>query len=450
MLDLATITNISEFFQTHIMDHLSDWLSLLVGGDLYGFESRLSDQLTASYNFISEQLLTQGAEQVLDKLSEEAKQAGHKGLRSRDLPLRIGTGHCIEVPSIYISRPIEGWTGSRHLTGNYWGLIQGGSLSLHDRVGYCAVLGPSYDVAQQTLSKFGVSACTSSVRDITNRLAAHCHEFGEERLMLKAEESLAGKRVVVSTDGGRTRTRIYDGAYNDNEYLTYQTKWREIKLFVIDILDEQGRPHRHELPIYGCRFSDQDLLDLLARYLKALEVDQAEHVQIIADGAPWIWNNVKTILMDLGVDPERITETLDHYHASGYVHDLLEQMPKRIDEKQRKAYQKQFKDWLWQGRADEIVKVCREVFKRPGKIIKRWLNYLDKHQPKMQYADLQTQKLMCGSGIVESGVRRINNLRFKNASTFWDQKIVEKLYFLRAAVLSHRWDIVMSNLNNSS
>ncbi len=48
--------------------------------------------------------------------------------------------------------------------------------------------------------------------------------------------------------------------------------------------------------------------------------------------------------------------------------------------------------------------------------------------------------------VARSGVRRVINLRFKNASTFWDKGTVEKLYFLRAAVLTKRWDTVIQNL----
>jgi intracellular sulfur oxidation DsrE/DsrF family protein len=74
--------------------------------------------------------------------------------------------------------------------------------------------------------------------------------------------------------------------------------------------------------------------------------------------------------------------------------------------------------------------------------------YLKKHEKRMQYADYKEDNLMCGSGIVESGVRRIINLRFKNTSAFWDAATVEKLYFLRAAVLSKRWNVVIQNLAN--
>jgi len=55
---------------------------------------------------------------------------------------------------------------------------------------------------------------------------------------------------------------------------------------------------------------------------------------------------------------------------------------------------------------------------------------------------------MCGSGIIESAIRRVINLRFKNASTFWNEEKVEKMYFLRGALVSKRWDILMNNLVN--
>ena len=67
----------------------------------------------------------------------------------------------------------------------------------------------------------------------------------------------------------------------------------------------------------------------------------------------------------------------------------------------------------------------------------------------MQYAEYQDKKLMCGSGIIESGIRRVINLRFKNASAFWKQANVEGLYFLRGILLAFRWNIMINNLIKS-
>ena len=125
-------------------------------------------------------------------------------------------------------------------------------------------------------------------------------------------------------------------------------------------------------------------------------------------------------------------------------------MPKSIKPVTKKAFLKQFKAWLWDGESAKITAVCKDIFIRPSKLIKRYMNYLEKHQVRMQYTEYEEKGLMCGSGIIESAIRRIINLRFKNASTFWKKERVEKLYFLRAALLSKRWDLVMNNLANSA
>lgn len=439
-----------KFVNQTISSQLEGWAEMLLQGDLYSYEQGLFSCMNGIYDFISEELLPSVSCQVIDKLVEQGRASGGRKIEVRPFTFRIATGREVKVQSPYVRKPGKAWSGSRHLLAGHWNVIGGASPALYDRVGFCAALGPSYDVAHQALGKFGATLCLSSVRDLTNRLADHCFDYGEENLMLEPSETLADKRVAIAVDGGRTRTRTYEGEVNQAGQLMYQTEWCEPKLFVIEVLNNEGRPSRHELPIYGCRFKKGHVLNLLGRYLRTLEIDKAEQVQILGDGAGWIWNNIKPMLLGLNVDSNRIVESLDYYHASQYVHSLVDQMPKRIGQNRRKAYLSQFKDWLWKGAAGQIVEECKTVYKRPGDLVERWINYLDKHQDKTQYAVYEENKLMCGSGIIESGIRRIINLRFKNASTFWEKGTVEKLYFLRAALLSKRWDTVMINLSNST
>jgi len=61
----------------------------------------------------------------------------------------------------------------------------------------------------------------------------------------------------------------------------------------------------------------------------------------------------------------------------------------------------------------------------------------------MNYAALRDRKLPIGSGIVESAVRRVLNLRFKSASTCWRTDHLEPLLYLRAIAKSGRWDDFM-------
>ena len=64
----------------------------------------------------------------------------------------------------------------------------------------------------------------------------------------------------------------------------------------------------------------------------------------------------------------------------------------------------------------------------------------------MQYEDFDRQGLPCGSGSVESAIRRVINLRLKAPGTFWTEAMAECFLFLRAQLVSGRWEIMLANL----
>lgn len=107
---------------------------------------------------------------------------------------------------------------------------------------------------------------------------------------------------------------------------------------------------------------------------------------------------------------------------------------------------KQAKQWAWNGKIATFINLSKQLFLNPNQEINQAINFLDKHQNRMQYSHYQENKLLCGSGIIESAIRRIINLRFKNASTFWDKQTVEKLFLFRAVLVSNRWNIFIKNL----
>lgn len=444
----TTQTNITKFIESEVLSNIENWMKILISGELKRYEKELEESLLKVFNYLGDQLLPRAALEACNSLKKKSRSEGCRKMEKRAFKLRISSGHQVKVESYYAKRVPDCWKRSRHSIVEHWKIIGNSSPGLYDKVGFCAALGPSYDVGRQTLNKFGVNICLSSVRDITNNLSTYCYTHNEEDLMVEQGESLKDKRVVISIDGGRTRTRTYRGKRNKNGNSKFATNWREPKLFVIDVLDEHGKPDRYKLPIYGCRFGKKDAFKLLSRYLKKLEIKEAKLVQILGDGASWIWNNMKSILIKLGVNEKQIVETLDYYHSSSYVHELVEKMPRRISKQRRKKLLKEFKEQLWAGESYKIIQTCQKIYLRPSKIIKRWLKYLGKHNDKTQYLDYQEDKLMCGSGIIESAIRRVINLRFKNASTFWDKKRVEKMYFLRGALLAKRWEFVISNIVN--
>lgn len=446
MSGLTTRSKIRKFIEQKVISRVENWQERLCNGDIYGFEMELCEQLSAVHDQVCKEVLPAAAEQVYEQLEAKAKEDGCRKITARPLQVRLSTGSHIEVNSPYVKVPARGYERRRHLVAQHWSLLGSATPALYDKIGFCTALGPSYDTAHQALTKFSVRVGLSYVRETSNRLAGACHTMGEAELSMKSGESLADKRVVLALDGGRTRTRQYSGTYTSKGYEKYDTDWREPKLFVIGVLDEQGRLSQQELPIYGCRFKQEHLFELLESYLSKLEIHRAESVQLLGDGASWIWNNVPPLLRKLGVAPEKIIEALDAYHGTQYVHKLVEMTNSRVSEKEKPNLLKKFLNWFWAGNAGKIAESCRKIFKYSNELTERYINYLEKHENRMQYADYKADNLMCGSGVIESGIRRVINLRFKNASTFWDEPAVEKLYFLRAALLSKRWDTVIQNL----
>jgi hypothetical protein len=433
---------------------------LLFKGDLMGFENKGLNLVKCVFNAACEIVLPQMSEKVCEKVKAEYKNKGLKKLVWRPFKIELSTGYEVIVPSLYAKIIPDSSIEERHILAHHWSIVANASPLRVSQVSMCGALAPSYDIANELLKVMGVNRSSTRTRNIMTAFAKFCFDK-EVDLCLGEKETLAGKRVVVAADGGRTRTKKYktkEGkkaarkaakkVANEAKNLrctSYDTPWCEPKLFVIQVLDEDGKMSKMDLPIYGTRFGDVDMLTLLKAYLRRLKIDEAQEVQIIADGAPWIWNTMQPLLLELGVAPERIVETLDYFHAVSYVNSLVGSMSKKVSKTEKASLISQFKTLLWEGKSAEIVKVCREKITAPTQEQNRWINYLEKHTNRTQYAEYEKGKWLCGSGIVESGIRRVINLRFKGPSSFWCPENVEKLFMLRSTCLAKRWGILMDN-----
>ena len=68
-------------------------------------------------------------------------------------------------------------------------------------------------------------------------------------------------------------------------------------------------------------------------------------------------------------------------------------------------------------------------------------NYLMKHSERghKNYGAARERKLPIGSGVIESTVRRIVNLRLKGASVYWKEPMAEAMLLLRCLYKANRW-----------
>ncbi len=263
--------------------------------------------------------------------------------------------------------------------------------------------------------------------------------------VLKPGENLAGKRVLLSVDGGRTRTRVNKDTNPENKHSSFDTPWKEPKLFVIHTVNDDGSMSAVDLPIYDATMGDADAcFDLLALYLKALQIKDAREVLVIADGAPWIWERAKPMLRKLGVAASKITEAVDYYHACQHLWAVIDKLV-HLEPHKRKDLYSRLKNDLWLGKVKPLCKeISRLANDRP--YVAGGLNYFRKAPRRFQYFRLKQNNWPCGSGIVESAIRRVINLRFKSPSTFWKKDKVEGLIFLRAVLMAGRWPILIQNL----
>ena len=65
-----------------------------------------------------------------------------------------------------------------------------------------------------------------------------------------------------------------------------------------------------------------------------------------------------------------------------------------------------------------------------------------KNKAKMNYHRLAALKLPCGSGAVESAIRRVINMRLKGPGIFWHEETANEMLMLRCYYKANRWEML--------
>ena len=455
----AKLIDVIEKYKEKLLELNPDLISDLIAGDLHKFENKLFQSCTDLYNQIAFIIVSAVAqsEELKQKAQVIGQNKGLKELRKSAVKLQLKTGAMITIFSWYASpaKPKRktnkrGPNGTGcHLLLEYWGCILKATPAYYSYISMLSILCPSFDIVIQILKDQNIQAEYKRIKQIAYQVGEKCFS-NRVQIGLKPHETVTGKRVIISVDGGRTRLREDNPAKKPStsyqgKRAKFDTPWREPKLFVIHILDNDGSISKTELPIYDAVINAADCcFDLLADYLKKLKIETATEILVIADGADWIWNRATATLLKLGVSEAKIAEAVDYYHAVEHISDIISKL-RKLDKKKQAALFKELKDLLWEGKLEQFISTVTDLAKG-RKLILDKLNYFYKNIKRMQYHFLRKNKLPCGSGIVESAIRRVINLRFKSPSTFWKQENVEKLIFLRAIFLAGRWNIMINNL----
>jgi hypothetical protein len=331
---------------------------------------------------------------------------------------------------------------------DHLGFVERATPALASEVARQSAALASFREAEDGLAARGINLDVKAIR----RLSEH---VGERALrmrdtLVEAFEcgkrwrggEFAGKRVAAVFDGGRTRTRV-SGKRGRRRRKTrrrgFATPWREPKILALYEFDEHGKKVMRD-PIYEGTFESwDDAFRIFAAECARRGVGEARELVVAGDGSPNIWDRVDGFVRAIGIDPKRVTRIIDFYHAREHVTKLAS-LCVRWSEKRRQHWIARVKRHLKAGRIEEVIG-AGEALKigRRSPAVEKALDYFRSRIECMRYAAFRARGLPIGTGVVESAIRRIVNLRLKGPGIFWEVDNAERMLVLRARLKSGRW-----------
>jgi len=376
---------------------------------------------------------------MLDKGKEEVR-------------LRTCCGFEVTVRVSYFTRK-GNRRGKKRYPGLYPGLLV---LGIHERCTpglasevsmFAGMLG-SLEEARRVLAERGVDLNIKTVRRIAYRFAERARTA--QRVMeLDFGPGVTGRKVAISADGGRTRIREKKrGRKSAKGRNRFRGAWREPKLFIIYVVDAEGKLDRSFMPIIDALIQGPDaIFNLLHAYLSQLNLSEADRILFIADGAPWIWNRIPDLIKRLGLESDQVHQLIDFYHAVEHLGKVAS-LRKSWSSKQRKSWVRKHRSLLLQGHVDKVVSAVKAICRgRSSQAIRTQMDYFVKNSARMAYERLRALKMPIGSGSVESAIRRVVNLRLKGPCTFWCKENAEAILLLRCYWKAGRWNMLKNMAN---
>lgn len=335
------------------------------------------------------------------------------------------------------------------------GITDGVTPLTRSRTSRQVVLCGSYAEAREQLERDGLEMDLSTMVDVAVRTGVKALALRDVALEdarnhpLSERSMVAGKRIRVSVDGGRARIRNthHKRRKKKNGRRPFELEWREPRIITIDVLDDEGNMDRTWSPIYEVSLGNaDDVFALLTGLLRLIGAHQAAEVVFVADGAEWIWARVEQLLKDAEIPRKRVRLILDYYHATEHIGDALKAC-KHMGNVERRSLQEELSRMLLERNGPQRVvdRLSTLAKGRRAKTVNKEIRYLKGHLDHMhtRYAEMRAAKVPIGSGVVESAVRRVLNLRFKSASRCWSIDHLLPLMYLRALLKSGHWDHAM-------
>lgn len=455
-LDRTTIiTDISQRVQDLINligNQLKKEMSLSTAQDLDVLEEslhcqtrQLADLIVAHHlqKNLDKETLASDVKQLIGTQEGNLKHCGY-----RQVSIRFKGGTSVSVHTVYFARNCD---KKKRKKGLYpalklLGIHERCSPGLASRISISSAALCSFEEAQHSLSQQGCDLNIKTIRNIVKRFAARARlaQQCDDQDLLPDSNSIKGRRIVVSTDGGRLRLRTKKrGPKTKKGRHRFHTDWKEPKLFIIYMANEDGRQDKVFPPIIdGTLDGPDDTFSMLAYYLKKLDIVTADKVLFVADGALWIWERAKKILLSVGLRLEQVFELIDFYHAVEHLNHFAK-LKKKWSTAGREKWVKKMRKILLNGNIDDVINVLKTETKgSKNSDLRKERQYFIKNRDRMLYKQIAELNLPIGSGAIESSIRRVVNLRLKGPCIYWNEDTANEMLMLRSFYKSGRWNLL--------
>lgn len=420
---------------------------------------KLEQEVQMLTRVLGDLIVAQKVQQTIDE--DEAFRSSSVGLAHRVRKVLTNKGR------VLVSVRFSGGT-SLHLSVAYWakkGINKRRSkglypelylLGIHDHctpllaseIAQAAAALCSLEEARHMMESRGCWLNIKTVRNVTKRFAARARigQKTEPVIEMFRAEDLQGRRVVLSSDGGRLRIRTAKrGRRTKKNRARYKTDWREPKLLIIYVVNDNGRVDKKNLPfIDGTMKGPDALFALMHIYLRSLNLSSVDQILFVADGARWIWESVRLAreMLNMCGMHCKIFELIDFYHAAQHLY-VFSELKRQWTKKKRKQWVSQQKRLLKSGETKQVIENLQMAAKgTKNKLLRRELMYFVKNRERLSYKEVASLKMPIGSGAIESAVRRVINLRLKSPCIFWKKDTAEEMLLLRAYYKSGRWNLL--------
>jgi len=284
---------------------------------------------------------------------------------------------------------------------------------------------------------WGVKVSPNTVRRATGAWGARLAQEETHRFTASGEAESprpAGPpRVYGAIDGGFVLLR--QDAHDPE-------RWREAKMVA---WFQEGRPYHapkpgedgppkraRDIQYAGTLKAKEAFGQVLWSSAVAYQADRAAEVVILADGAAWIWDLVRTYF------PQAV-EILDWTHAHQRLHTVRKAQWGEEDLEAGMAWLIPVRQALWEGEVDTVVAACQALAAQGGpgaEEARKAAGYFEQHRRRMRYDAFRKAGYFIGSGVIESGVKQVITARLKVAGAQWNPSSGETMLKARCALLN--------------